>query len=291
MRPVTVEHIVSQYFASMPTQGVAADSRPSSGVGYYVWLYGNYQPFGHAGMDFACPIGTRVHAMADGVVLYAGWGYNLPGAGNVRKWLLYKDFPGIVTVIQHPGWIGVYAHLSDNDMAPAGTTVRMGQLIALSGNTGGVAPHLHVEALVDLTYKTGGGLIYGRADPSKFFGSGLAAQGSTTVQEDDMAQVSQEAWDGLAGLVGSLVDNVATKADLDKQAAKTPGQVWSYQNPGLGGGDAFQILRDALASTNRIADTVAAAAAKAAAGGADEEAIKGAVKEAITELLIAGAGK
>jgi murein DD-endopeptidase MepM/ murein hydrolase activator NlpD len=188
MRPVDIRYEVSQFFAEMPTAGVLA-SWVVNTVGWYVRLYGNYQPFGHAGMDFACPVGTRVYAMADGVVLYAGWGYNLPGTGSVRKWLLYKDFPGIVTVIQHDGWIGVYAHLSDNGMAPAGTRVKAGQLIALSGNTGGVAAHLHVEALVDLSYKTGDGLIYGRTDPRKYFGSGaLAPQGEiTTVQEDDMA--------------------------------------------------------------------------------------------------------
>lgn len=185
MRPVTVEHVVSQYFASMPTQGVVADSRPSSGVGYYVWLYGNYQPFGHAGMDFACLIGTPIHAMASGTVLYAGWGYNLPGTGPVRAWLLYANFPGKVTVIQHPWGIGVYAHQSEFRVKK-GDYVTAGQVIGLSGDTGGVAPHLHVEALVDLSYKTGGGLIYGRTDPSKFFG-GLAAQGTINpVQEDDM---------------------------------------------------------------------------------------------------------
>lgn len=214
MRPVTVEHVVSQYFAQMPTQGVVGNIHaPTDTPEYWVGRYGNYQQFGHAGMDFKCPIGTRVYAMADGVVLYAGWGYNLPGTGNVRKWLLYKDFPGIVTVIQHPGWIGVYAHLSDNDMAPAGTPVKMGQLIGLSGNTGGVDPHLHVEALVDLSYKTGGGLIYGRTDPARFFG-GIAAQGTITpVQEDTMAFTPEQEKFIIESLA-SLVDNVATKKDV-----------------------------------------------------------------------------
>lgn len=194
MRPVTVEHEVSQAFASMPTQGVVADYRPSSGVGYYVWLYGNYQPSGHAGMDFGCPIGTPIHAMASGTVLYAGWGYNLPGTGPVRAWLLYATFPGKVTVIQHPWGIGVYAHQSEFRVKK-GDVVTEGQVIGLSGDTGGVAPHLHVEALVDLSYKTGGGLIYGRTDPSKFFGSGLAAQGTIEpVQEDDVSAQEVLSW-------------------------------------------------------------------------------------------------
>ncbi|WP_160665295.1 M23 family metallopeptidase [Pseudarthrobacter sp. ATCC 49987] len=200
MRPVTVEHVVSQYFAQMATQGIVGNiNAPTDTPEYWVGRYGNYQPFGHAGMDFKCPIGTRVYAMADGVVLYAGWGYNLPGTGPVRKWLLYANFPGIVTVIQHPGWIGVYAHLSDNDMAPAGTRVKMGQLIALSGNTGGVDPHLHVEALVDLSYRTGGGLIYGRTDPIKYFtAGGLTAQGTITPasEEDEVLSIEDKEWIG-----------------------------------------------------------------------------------------------
>lgn len=175
----------------MKTQGVAPSNIPDT-VGWYVKLYGNYQPFGHAGCDTACPEGTPVYAIAAGTVLWADWGTSLPGdetnAGYRRRWYLYKGFPGIVTVIQHDGWIGVYAHLSAAHMNP-GDTVAEGQQIGLSGGTGGVAPHLHVEALVDLNYPTGNGLIYGRTNPEPFFGSGstgLAAQGTITpVSEED----------------------------------------------------------------------------------------------------------
>jgi septal ring factor EnvC (AmiA/AmiB activator) len=148
-------------------------------MAYLVRQYGNYQPYGHAGEDIACPVGTPVQAMADGTVLWADWGTNLPGDesewGYRQRWYLYKGFPGIVTVIQHPGWIGIYAHLSSNDSAPRGAKVKAGQLIGYSGDTGGVAPHLHREALVDLNYTTGGGLIYGRTDPTKYDGIAAAA--------------------------------------------------------------------------------------------------------------------
>lgn len=275
VRPVTVEHVVSQYFAQMPTQGVVGNIHaPTDTPEYWVGRYGNYQQFGHAGMDFKCPIGTRVYAMADGVVLYAGWGYNLPGTGNVRKWLLYANFPGKVTVIQHPGWVGVYAHQSEFRVAKD-QTVTMGQVIGLSGNTGGVDPHLHVEALVDLSYKTGGGLIYGRTDPRKFFG-GIAAQGTITpVQEDDdMALPAdfENEWATMKQQMASLVDNVATKTDVPTA-------------------DENKFVQAALVSlVNNVATKadlsgVSAAVAAAAGSGASKEEIKAAVDAAMSAGL------
>jgi murein DD-endopeptidase MepM/ murein hydrolase activator NlpD len=158
--------------------------------------YGNYQPFGHAGEDIACPIGTPVRAIADGTVVWADWGTNLPGDdsdwGYRQRWYLYKSFPGIVTVIQHAGWLSVYGHLSSNDAAPRGTRVREGQVVALSGNTGGVAPHLHVAAIVDTSYRTGGGLIYGCTDPSKFYGS------STIELQPQAETITPKEWDEMA---------------------------------------------------------------------------------------------
>ena len=196
MRPVAAKWPVSQAFGSGATAGVAASSNPNSGVGYLVYLYGNYQPFGHAGMDIATPVGTPVYAMADGTVLWADWGHKLPGdeseAGYRQRWYLYKGFPGIVTVIQHDGWIGVYALLSTTDAPPKGTRVKQGQLIGKPAATSdasanGVGPHLHVEALVDTSYRTGGGLIYGRTNPEKYFG-GIDFAGTITELENIVAE-------------------------------------------------------------------------------------------------------
>jgi murein DD-endopeptidase MepM/ murein hydrolase activator NlpD len=187
MRPVATKYEISQAFGSGATAGV--DPWGNDPMAELVRQYGNYQPYGHAGVDIACPVGTPVYAMAAGTVLWADWGTNLPGddsgAGWASRWYLYKGFPGIVTVIQHPWGIGVYAHLSNNDAAPAGTVVREGDLIGLSGNTGGVAPHLHVEALTNLSYVTQGGLIYGRTNPVPFWGTRVpgASIGTTTQAE------------------------------------------------------------------------------------------------------------
>jgi len=184
----------------MKTAGVAPSWTPDT-VGWYVRLYGNYQPYGHAGCDIACPAGTPVYAMASGTVLWADWGTKLPGDesnwGYRQRWYLYKGFPGIVTVIQHDGWIGVYAHLSEARMN-VGDRVREGQQIGLSGGTGGVAPHLHVEALIDLSFKTGGGLIYGRTSPEPYFGSAAIAPQGEIINE-------------LENIVASLTDAEKTK--------------------------------------------------------------------------------
>lgn len=187
MRPVSAKYATTQGFGSMKTGGVVGNiNAPMDTVEYWVGRYGNYQEYGHAGEDIGCPVGTPVYAMDSGTVLWADWGTNLPGDesdwGYRQRWYLYKGFPGIVTVIQHPGWIGIYAHLSDNDAAPRGSVVKKGQLIGHSGDTGGVDAHLHREALVDLSYRTGGGLIYGRTDPTIFDG-GIAAQGSITPED------------------------------------------------------------------------------------------------------------
>jgi hypothetical protein len=195
VRPVDAQFTDSQQFGSYATAGVTGNEYGTE-VQQLVAQYGNYQPYGHAGKDIACPTGTPVHAIADGTVLWADWGTNLPGddswgpSGYFRRWALYKTFPGIVTVIQHDGWISVYAHLSEAPLNP-GDAVTEGQQIALSGNTRSpgvsLGAHLHVEALVDLTYSTGNGLIYGRTDPTPYFG-GITAQGAITPQEDTLSQ-------------------------------------------------------------------------------------------------------
>ncbi|MDQ0241148.1 M23 family metallopeptidase [Arthrobacter bambusae] len=190
MRPVADEFGVTQDFASYATGGVTPDPNGTE-VQQLVAAYGNYQPYGHAGQDIGTPIGTPVHAIAAGTVLWADWGTNLPGdesdAGYRERWYLYKTFPGIVIVIQHVGWKGVYAHLSETPLNP-GDTVTEGQQIALSGNTRApgvtLGAHLHVEALIDDAYTTGNGLIYGRTDPTPYYGAGSINFQSTTPAEE-----------------------------------------------------------------------------------------------------------
>lgn len=98
----------------------------------------------HKGVDWATPVGTAVVASSGGTVTRAGWGSGY----------------GYVVYINHgDGRETRYGHLS-KVLVSVGQTVKQGQKIALSGNTGrSTGPHLHFEILIN-----------GRAvDPLKHF--------------------------------------------------------------------------------------------------------------------------
>ena len=88
----------------------------------------------HYGVDFKLKIGTPVYAPADGVVTYAS----------------YMRGGGYTVIISHKGgYRTVYMHLSKYDVRK-GQQVRIGQVIAKSGNTGySTGPHLHYEVHVN----------------------------------------------------------------------------------------------------------------------------------------------
>ncbi|GAA3014912.1 M23 family metallopeptidase [Streptomyces fulvorobeus] len=96
----------------------------------------------HSGQDFAVPVGTKVEAAHAGTVVKAG-----PNGGG--------DGPayGNAVVIRHSnGKYSQYAHLSTINVH-IGQTVKTGQKIALSGNTGNSSgPHLHFEIRTSPNY-------------------------------------------------------------------------------------------------------------------------------------------
>jgi murein DD-endopeptidase MepM/ murein hydrolase activator NlpD len=96
---------------------------------------GNMWSHKHSGQDFAVPVGTAVKAAYNGVVVKAG-----PNGGG--------DGPayGNAIVIKHTnGTYSQYAHLSKVNVT-VGRSVKAGQTIARSGNTGNSSgPHLHFE--------------------------------------------------------------------------------------------------------------------------------------------------
>ena len=103
----------------------------------------------HKGVDFSMPIGTLVIAPADGTVEKIA--YQANGAGRY-------------VVIRHSReYQTVYMHLS-RPLVKAGQSVKKGERIALSGNTGrSTGPHLHYEFHINgrpvnpLTVKLPGG--------------------------------------------------------------------------------------------------------------------------------------
>ena len=86
---------------------------------------------GNDGINIAVPEGTAVKAAEGGVVAYAG--SELKGYGNL-------------VLIRHPnGYVTAYANNGEIDVK-RGETVKRGQMIAKSGQSGNVSsPQLHFE--------------------------------------------------------------------------------------------------------------------------------------------------
>jgi len=106
--------------------------------GYISSLYGRRtDPFDgnqatHSGLDFAGAPGTRVLAVADGIVSHAG-----PDGGYGR----------LIEITHGSGYVTRYAHNAKLLVEP-GQTVKRGDAIALMGSTGrSTGTHLHFEVL------------------------------------------------------------------------------------------------------------------------------------------------
>lgn len=85
---------------------------------------------GHVALDFGVPIGTSVKTTLEGDVTFAGW--NNEGYGNL-------------VIVENGAYKTYYAHLS-NIPVNVGQSVKTGDIIGLSGNTGNsTGPHLHYE--------------------------------------------------------------------------------------------------------------------------------------------------
>lgn len=109
-----------------------------------LWIHGQLNGQGqHKGTDFACPEGTLVHAVCDGLVVAVGWenpkdphqGFGL----RVRQQIVTETGKVMTVVYGHLQW----------PYAKPGQQIVKGDRIGLSGNTGHTTgAHLHVE-LVD----------------------------------------------------------------------------------------------------------------------------------------------
>lgn len=97
------------------------------------WRWGRW----HKGIDIGtnAEIGKRVVAAASGTVIYSAYQSGSSSAAGYGNYLIIYHGNGFATL---------YAHM-DSKSVSTGQRVSQGQLIGYSGNTGGVAPHLHFE--------------------------------------------------------------------------------------------------------------------------------------------------
>jgi murein DD-endopeptidase MepM/ murein hydrolase activator NlpD len=112
----------------------------------FTMFQGNCPPnpaWGHHGKyayDFQMPIGTPIHAMRDGIVIFTEDRYtdndHTPGHEN-GAWVEHPD-----------GTVSNYLHMTQSSVVVAvGMAVAAGDLLGFSGNSGASdRPHLHVEA-------------------------------------------------------------------------------------------------------------------------------------------------
>lgn len=286
MRPVSDEFPESQGFGSNATAGVVGNYNGTQ-VQVLVALYGNYQPYGHGGGDIACPVGTPVRAMKSGTVVWCDWDVHLPGGPNgySQRWDFYQSFGGRIVLLQHgPSEFTAYCHLSEFRVT-RGQRVNEGDVIALSGDSSGgsdgvLGAHLHTEYIVDTSYRTGNGLIYGRTDPSALFG-GINPQGTIT-SEDELSQAEVVQ---IQGFINEGIDRAIN--DLRARVGAVPNAILNAEIP-RGGQMAGSTSLAAMVSwnDNHVIQIISAAAASAANDGATVAQITEAVKKAIAESVV-----
>lgn len=91
----------------------------------------------HRGIDIGMPQKTKIYAPLDGKVIYNKTNNGGSHLGYGHYLVLYHEKEKLYTL---------YAHLCQLSHLKVGTTVKAGEYIALSGNTGrSTGPHLHFE--------------------------------------------------------------------------------------------------------------------------------------------------
>ena len=111
--------------------------------------YSGYSHKNRAALDFTMKPGTHIHAARDGLVVRL-IEENGKGGWNKRN----RKYANLIVIEHSDGSRAGYWHLQKNGaLVNIGDSVKKGQLIGLSGNTGFTAfPHLHFIA-----WKPGGG--------------------------------------------------------------------------------------------------------------------------------------
>ena len=108
--------------------------------------HGSYSHKNAKALDFQLPIGSKIYAARDGVIL------SLKEDSNVNcKSPSCMKAANFLLILHADGSIANYAHLKQNGVLPkVGDTVIKGDLIGYSGNTGwSGTPHLHFEVYTE----------------------------------------------------------------------------------------------------------------------------------------------
>lgn len=127
----------------------------------------------HGALDYGVPVGTPLVAPEDGVVVFDGWAWDLPGGPNdwASRWYLIKPARGdtkggggIITIFRNSaGSHWALCHASQS-FYQVGDRVRAGQVLQRSGATGiATGPHSHVNLWP--AYPNWGNGAYGAIDP------------------------------------------------------------------------------------------------------------------------------
>jgi murein DD-endopeptidase MepM/ murein hydrolase activator NlpD len=105
---------------------------------------GKFSHQGKYAVDFEMPVGTPVTAVRDGVVIDLK--QDSERGGSDRAYIHDGNY---IMVYHSDGTYATYSHIKKNGAAKKiGDTVKAGELVAYSGNTGwSIGPHLHLEIL------------------------------------------------------------------------------------------------------------------------------------------------
>ena len=182
---------LKNYVLNGPSTVILADSRDPA----QSWRNHLNRTSGlRGGVDLVAPIGTPVYAPTAGTWR---WLKNNGGAGN----------SGQFSHDANPGWRDVFSHLS-RYVGWSGKHFTQGQIIAYTGNTGGVVQHLH-RHLLDPQGN--------RRNPWLYFTASSTAALSTTLiteQDDDMYILQDPAPTGAIYLAGpGAVIHIQNSAD------------------------------------------------------------------------------
>ena len=126
--PTSIDHTITQQIAMLH------EGRHTSGFGLAKHPFKPGKQRNHTGVDIAAPIGTVIHAPADGTILTATDLYQ--GMSKYGKVVVLETDHDTQTLL---------AHL-DQYLVEAGQRVTAGEPIATIGNTGQTTgPHVHIE--------------------------------------------------------------------------------------------------------------------------------------------------